>query len=133
MIVADTNLVAYFLIPGERSVEADSVFRRDSEWVAPLLWRSEFRSVLAFHIRRSALSLDQALEIMTDAETLMRGREYSLPSEPIMRLVAGSACSAYDCEFVALARELGVSLVTSDAKVLGAFGETAISPAQFAG
>lgn len=133
MIVADTNLVAYFLIPGERSAEADSVFRKDSEWVAPLLWRSEFRSVLAFHIRRSALSLDQALEIMTDAETLMRGREYSLPSEPVMRLVAASPCSAYACEFVALARELGVSLVTSDAKVLGAFDQTAISPAQFAG
>ena len=90
-------------------------------------------NVLAFHLRRSALSLDQALEIMTDAETLLRGREYSLPSEPIMRLVAGSDCSAYDCEFVALARELGVSLVTSDEKVLGAFGETAVSPVRFAG
>ena len=133
MIVADTNLVAYFLIPGERSVEAESVFRKDSEWVAPLLWRSEFRNVLAFHLRRSALSLEQALEIVADAETLMQGREYSLPSDPIVRLVAGSACSAYDCEFVALAMELGVSLVTSDAKVLGAFGETAVSPLQFAG
>lgn len=132
MIVADTNLVAYFLIPGGRSAEAEAVFRKDPEWVAPLLWRSEFRNVLALYLRRNVLSLQQALEIMADAETLLQGREYSLPSEPIMRLAAGSACSAYDCEFIALAEELGVSLVTSDAKVLGAFARTAVSPLQFA-
>lgn len=131
MIVADTNLVAYFLLPGQRSTEAQAVFRKDPEWAAPLLWRSEFRNVLALYLRRSVLSLEQVLEIMDDAETLVRGREYSLPSEPIIRLVAGSACSAYDCEFIALAKELGVSLVTSDTRVLGAFARTAVSPAQF--
>ncbi len=131
MIVADTNLIAYFLIPGQRGAEAEAVFRKDSKWAAPLLWRSEFRNVLALYLRRSVLSLQQALEIMADAEALLRGREYSLPSEPIIRLVAGSACSAYDCEFIALAKELGISLVTADAKVLGAFAETAISPVKF--
>lgn len=131
MIVADTNLVAYFLLPGQRSAEARAVFRKDPEWAAPLLWRSELRNVLALYMRRSVLALGQALEIMADAETLLGGREYSLPSEPIIRLAAGSACSAYDCEFVALAEELGVSLVTSDAKLLGEFARTAVSPAQF--
>lgn len=131
MIVADTNLIAYFMIPGQRGAEAEAVFRKDSEWVAPLLWRSEFRNVLALYLRRSVLSLQQALEIMADAETLLHGREYSLPSEPIIRLVGDSRCSAYDCEFIALAEELGVSLVTSDRNVLRAFAGTAVSPAQF--
>ncbi len=38
-----------------------------------------------------------------------------------------SDCSAYDCEYVALAKRLGVKLVTMDRKVLRAFPEVAVS------
>ena len=94
MIVADTNLVAYLLIPGERTNQAESAFKRDSVWVAPLLWRSEFRSVLAFHLRRNSLALDESLLIMTKAERLLKGQEYSVRSArgcpgcplPVLRL-----------------------------------------------
>ena len=39
----------------------------------------------------------------------------------ILDLVASSTCSAYDCEFVALAQELGVPLVTTDKQILRDF------------
>jgi predicted nucleic acid-binding protein len=38
-----------------------------------------------------------------------------------MQLVNRSECSAYDCEFVALAKYLGVPLVTADNKLLREF------------
>lgn len=131
MIVADTNLITYFLLPGDHSTEAAAVFQKDPEWAAPLLWRSEFRNVLAHYLRRSALSLEQALDLMADAEMLLLGREYSLPSEPVMRLAARSPCSAYDCEFIALADELDVSLVTRDTQILASFSGRAVSPITF--
>lgn len=132
MIVIDTNLVAYLLLPGERTAEAEAVFERDPEWAAPLLWRSELRNVLATYERKGALELDPALEVMTDAERLFSGNEYAVPSEPVLRAAADSGCSACDCEFVVLARDLDAPLVTADERVRTAFPETTTSPEEFA-
>lgn len=132
MIVADTNTIAYLLIAGERTLQARKVLRRDSEWVAPLLWRSEFRSVLTFYLRRKLMSLVQALQLIEEAENLMRGGEYEVVSSRVLSLAADSKCSAYDCEFVALAQELGVPLITSDARILSEFPSIASSLEDFA-
>lgn len=132
MIVADANTIAYLLIPGERTPQSRKVLRRDPAWAAPLLWRSEFRSVLAFYLRRKLMSLGQALQLTEEAETLMHGAEYEVISSRVLSLSADSQCSAYDCEFVALAQELSVPLITSDSKILSEFPSTAISPEDFA-
>ena len=50
----------------------------------------------------------------------------------MLTLTFGSRCSAYDCEFVALARELGIPLVTADQMVLSEFPGTAVSMEAFA-
>lgn len=131
MIVVDTNLLAYLLLPGERTAEADAVFERDPVWAAPLLWRSELRNVLATYERRGALELGVALEIMRDAERLMSGNEYAVPSERVLRTASETTCSAYDCEFAVLARDLSVPLITGDAELRRAFPGLAVSPGEF--
>lgn len=131
MIVADTNTIAYLIMAGERTPQAKKVFRKDPQWVAPLLWRSEFRSVIALYMRRGFISLNQALQLTEEAETLMQGGEYEVPSSRVLSLVANSLCSAYDCEFVALAQELSVPLITFDSKILVEFPSTALSPENF--
>ncbi len=127
MIVADTNMVAYLLLGGEKTQGARLAFRKDPAWAAPLLWRSEFRNVLATYLRRGRLSLSEAIEVMGDAETLFRGAEYSVDSDQVLKLASESGCSAYDCEFVALAQQLDVPLLTSDAEILKEFPQTATS------
>jgi predicted nucleic acid-binding protein len=131
MIVADTNLIAYFFIPGQHTATAKSVFLKDSDWVAPLLWRSEFRNVLATYLRMGYLELDDALQLAGEAELLFHGNEYSVPTEKILKLAAASKCSAYDCEFAVLAEELGIKLVTSDKVVLSAFPKLAVHSKRF--
>jgi predicted nucleic acid-binding protein len=133
MIVVDTNVVAYLFLGGEKTAGARLAFRKDPAWAAPILWRSEFRNVLAACLRRGTLRLSDALEVMRDAEALFRGAEYSVESGDVLKLVTESGCSAYDCEFVALAQQLGVPLLTSDAEILKEFTQTAISLEIFAG
>ena len=127
MIVADTNLLVYLYVAGQRTGQAEAALAKDPLWVAPLLWRSEFRNTLAGLVRRKALALEDALRIVDDAERAMAGREYSVLSHHVLQLAARSGCSAYDCEFVALAQDLGVSFVTSDRQVLASFPTTAVS------
>jgi len=127
MIVVDTNIIGYLYLTSERSSQAEQALRRDPDWVAPLLWRSEFRNVLAFYIRKRRLNLQAAQEIMDEALGLMVGQEYEVVSSRVLSLVVKSSCSAYDCEFVALAQDLGVSLVTVDKQVLDQFPESAVS------
>jgi predicted nucleic acid-binding protein len=127
MIVADTNLIAYLNVTGERSRQAEQAFRKDPDWVAPFLWRSEFRNVLALYLRKGYLTLEGAREIMDAALDLMSGQEYDVDSAHVLGLAAESACSAYDCEFVALAQNLGVRLVTVDKRILREFPGTAVS------
>jgi predicted nucleic acid-binding protein len=133
VIVADTNLIAYLLLEGEHTDAAEAVLVKDPHWTAPLLWRSELRNILALYLRQGHLELAAALEYMNEAEALLAGREYEVPSAPVLELAQASECSAYDCEFVHLARELGVKLVTSDKRVLRAFPGTALSPQAFVG
>jgi predicted nucleic acid-binding protein len=131
VIVVDTNVLVYLLLPGERTEQAERVLRREPVWAAPLLWRSEFRNVLAVYMRQGRLSLDQALQLMDNAEILLQGREYTVSSARVLSLVTGTRCSAYDAEFVALAQELGLPLVTSDARLLVEFPATAIAMDMF--
>jgi predicted nucleic acid-binding protein len=132
VIVADTNLIAYLFIQGDRTTQAERVLMGDAEWASPYLWRSEFRNVLAFYIRKGLLSLADAQLFIQEAETLMQGREYEVSSAQVLNLVANSTLSAYDCEYVALAQDLAVPLVTSDKKLLKAFPATAVAIEAFA-
>ena len=121
MIVVDSNILAYLYLPGERTADAEALLEQAPAWAAPVLWRSEFRTILAGYMRRKALTFEQACRLQNEAEDLLSGSEFEVDSLAVLELVRDSDCSAYDCEFVALAIKLDTKLVTADKKVLRAF------------
>ena len=131
MIVVDTNIIIHLHITSERTTEILKVLEKDAYWFSPLLWQSEFRNVLSGAMRRNLINLDQARQIMESALKTMAGREIPDSSNRVLELAAASSCTAYDCEFVALAQELGMKLVTLDKKILARFPETAVEPGEF--
>ena len=131
MIVVDTNIISYLYISGDRSHQAEQLLAADSDWNAPILWRSEFRGVLSLYLRKQLLAFDEVLLILQQAEKLLTDNEYEIPSAHIMHLVNSSNCSSYDCEFIALARHLHTPLITADKKILREFPDTAESLGSF--
>ncbi len=131
MIVVDTNIISYFYLNSENSLLAEAVFKKDPVWAAPLLWRSEFRSVLTFYLKKEILSLPESVEIYELSEELLTDHEYEVSGIQVLSLSHASGCSAYDCEFVNLAKDLDVPLITEDKKILGSFPETALSMKKF--
>ena len=121
MIVVDSNVIAYLYLPGEFTTKAERLLEKEPDWAAPLLWRSELRNILALYMRKKALDFNAAYRIQREAEGLMADHEYDVDSFEVLTLAHESGCSAYDCEFVALAKQLGVKLVTEDAKLRRAF------------
>ena len=127
MIVVDTNIISYLFLPTVYSEKSSRLYLQDAEWAAPSIWCSEFRNVLALYIRQQILSLSEALAIQEEAEALMVDHEFSVTSVQVLTLTDSSQCSAYDCEFVALAKQLSVKLVTEDKKILREFPEVTVS------
>jgi predicted nucleic acid-binding protein len=121
MIVVDTNVVAYLLLPGPQTAAAEALLEGQPTWAAPPLWRSEWRNVLCGYLRRGSLSLEQVIALQEQAETLVIGHEEPVHSEAVLRLAASSGCSAYDCEFVVAAQQLDAPIVTADRALLKAF------------
>jgi predicted nucleic acid-binding protein len=131
VIVVDTNLVVYLLVASDFTAQAEQVYQKDAQWAAPPLWRSEFRSAMTTFVRGGDLALEDAIEKMEAAEFLMEGQDFRMDSARILRLAAQSGCSAYDSEFVALAEDLRVPLITADHEVLAKFRPIARSMQEF--
>lgn len=117
----------YLYLPGEYTSAAEQLVETDPDWAVPVLWRSEFRNILAGYMRRGWLTFEQALAIQREAEGLLSGAEYEVDSRTVLELARDSECSAYHCEFVALAKSLGTKLVTMDTEILRAFPDVAVA------
>ena len=130
MIVADTNLIVYLFITGDQTSLAQKILAKDPQWIVPPLWQSEFRNVLAAYIRRG-MTLSGSKQLMEDALQMLEKRQLLPSHEKVLDLIAESDCTAYDCEFIALARQLNIQLVTADKQFLARFPDCAISLEEF--
>ena len=96
MIVVDSNVLAYLYLPGEFTEAAEALLGREPEWAAPILWRSEFRNILAGYLRRKSLSFEQAVALQEEADGTDHMARILLGMSDARSLLdsAPSACSA---------------------------------------
>ena len=94
MIVADTNTIAYLYLPTAQTDDVVSLLHQDPHWVAPLLWRSEFRNVLALYIKKGIIDVSTAIAMQSQAEQQLADNEYTVNSIDVLALASDSGCSA---------------------------------------
>ncbi|MBI4310103.1 MAG: type II toxin-antitoxin system VapC family toxin [Candidatus Omnitrophica bacterium] len=131
MIVVDTNIIAYFFLKTEQAPAIEHVFRKDNNWVVPYVWRFEFRNVLVTYLRHRRLTLQEAVKAFEKAADVLAGQQFDTDAYHVLELAILSGRSAYDCEFVALAEQYRVPLVTADVPLQKAFPKIAISIEEF--
>lgn len=131
MIIVDANIIAYFLLQTEKTEVVEKIWAKDMDWYAPLLWRSEVRNILTNYIRHNLLTLEQTQVVMDKAHEIMHEREHFVSSTVVLELAASSHCTAYDCEYVALAQQFGLTLVTFDKTIVQNFPAATMFPQDF--
>ncbi len=131
MLVVDTNVIAYLFLPSDASIHSQRLLEIDNDWIAPVLWRSEMRNVLLQYVRKNLLTLSESIQVQSEAEQLMLGNEFDSVSRAVIKLATTSECSAYDCEFVALAIDTQVPLITADKKLVRSFPKIAHFPDKY--
>jgi predicted nucleic acid-binding protein len=127
MIVIDTNVMVYLLTGSSRGEAAARLLADDPEWAAPPLLLSELRNVIVGLLRRGQVQDQDALDICEDAQAVLGDRVASVPAPPVLDTAIRGRMSAYDAEFVVLARRLGVPLVTADQAILDGAPDVAVS------
>ncbi len=120
MIVADTSLITYLLIEGDRTPLARRVWERDPEWRLPPLWRNEFLAVLAQSVQAGVLDEKQGLSAWHRAIALFGSSEHECSGEAVLGAAWDYNIPASDAQFVVLAQELDIPFVTGEPQLLRA-------------
>jgi predicted nucleic acid-binding protein len=129
LIVVDTNVMAYAVLPGEQTAKVLALAERDPAWVAPAIWRRELRNVLATAMRVRGLTLRNALAAFGAAEQLVADATIEPSTEEVLKLAALGGVSAWDAEFVFVAGALGLPLITADKRLARAFPRDVVTVA----
>lgn len=119
MVVVDTNILAYLLIVGDRTKEAQALFARDDHWKSEAFVLVEFSNILATYQRLGELDSNQTERLLGEAQTCLR-HLVDLPHVAALRTAQQFRVSAYDARFLAAAEKLNTRLVTEDAKLRAA-------------
>ena len=132
MIVVDTNVMVALLMGGVRGPYAQRLLQQDAGWSAPEIVMSELRNVLVGFVRRGDMTSDEARTLGDRAEAVLEDRIPRVPGDAVIDTALECGLTAYDAEFVALARALGVGLVTMDAAILRGAPDIAVPLEAFA-
>ena len=116
MVVVDTNVLAYLLIEGDRTADAQALYARDPDWRSEGFLLVEFSNILATYLRAGSLERGAAEGLLASAEQILSG-SLNLPHARALGIAAEFGVSAYDARFLGAARGLGTKLVTEDAKL----------------
>lgn len=131
MIVADTNVTAYLMVAGNQTSAAQRLFEIDNLWVMPSVWPHEFLNVMATYAKAGGLQPARCLEIWRQAYDQFKRRIFPVNYDAALELAILNSISAYDAQFVQLASEWQIPLISEDRRLREKFPGVAVSIADY--
>lgn len=117
MQAIDCNVLVHLLLDGEQSERARELLRRDADWRSDPFVLVELSNVLATCMRARGLTLTSATAVLQHAQEVLESGLQAPSHTDALAVAAHYRVTAYDARYLAFARDLGVPLVTEDAKL----------------
>lgn len=132
MIIVDTNAVFHFFASKKQEgQDMKNVYELDKHWIVPYLFWYELLNVFCSQIKYASMTLERAQELYEMVRVFFYDRVYSSNPQKVLNIAVESECSVYDCEFVAIAIDFGIPLITYDKKILKTFSNIAMTADTF--
>ena len=130
-MVVDTMIFVYSLLwEPAFGAESSAVLKKARPILVPDSFRAEFVNTVWQWVRHRGIEVKDVREALTDANRLIAKSVSSrLLWKKALDLAVVSGHPAYDTLFVALAERQRTRLVTYDAKLLRAFPDVSVAPA----
>jgi predicted nucleic acid-binding protein len=120
VIAVDCNVLAQLLFDADQTPRARTLLQQDADWHSEALIVVEFTNVLATAIRVRGMPMKDASIALTQAQAVVEPGLHAANHHETLTLASQYRVSAYDARYLAVARDLGVKLVTEDARLRAA-------------
>jgi len=131
VIVVDVNVIAYLFIAGERTAEARAMRELDADWLVPDLWRDEFLNILSTYVRHGGTDLETATALWLSAAALFVGKDTTADPLTTLELATRHQLNAYDAQYLVVAVDRDVRLITEDKAMLKAVPQRCMTMRNF--
>src|SRR5881275_3398014 len=120
MILVDTNIIAPLYVRSARTDAVTQLFALDALWRTEPLALIELSNVLITYERARYITAATARDCLNRAAAFLQPQLFRVSHQAALDAALRYGTTAYDARFLALARQLGVRLVTEDAKLRAA-------------
>ena len=120
MLLVDTNIIAPLYLRSARSQAVTELFARDAVWRTEPLALIELSNLLITYERARYITAATARDCLNRAAAFLQPHLFRVSHQAALDAALRYRTTASDARFLALAGQLGIRLVTEDAKLRAA-------------
>jgi len=120
MVLVDTNVIAPLYVRSARTEAVEELFARDAVWRTEPLALIELSNVLIAYERSRYITAATARDCLNRAAAFLQPHFFRVSHQAALEAALDYRVTAYDARFLALADQLGIRLITEDARLRAA-------------
>ena len=120
MVLVDTNVIAPLYVRSARTEAVEELFARDAVWRTEPLALIELSNVLITYERSRYITAATARDCLNRAAAFLQPHLFRVSHQAALEAALDYRVTACDARFLALADQLGIRLITEDARLRAA-------------